>query len=297
MFDLQVYLADCRKRVEEALDSYLGGSACASTLSRAMHYAVMAGGKRLRPVLCIAAAETVGASAASVMPMACALELIHTYSLIHDDLPAMDDDDTRRGKATCHVRFDEPTAILAGDALLTLAFEVISRAGMQSEPDVRHRWLEALGSVACAAGCNGMIEGQMRDMAYEGKRIPMPELEAMHRLKTGRMIEISVQSGAIIAAASKTAQNALLSYAGKIGLAFQVTDDLLNIKGDPQKLGKAVGTDQMRGKNTYPALIGLEAAEAYAQRLVDDALSELDVFDIKADPLRAIAQYIIERRR
>jgi geranylgeranyl diphosphate synthase type II len=297
MFDLQGYLAAMRQRVDAALESHLDGSAGAPPLVRAMHYSVMAGGKRLRPVLCIAAAEAVGGSADAVMPMACALELVHTYSLIHDDLPAMDDDDTRRGKPTCHVQFDEATAILAGDALLTLAFEIMGNAAGQGVPDSRNTWPLAIAQVASAAGYRGMIEGQMRDMAFEGTRIPMPELEAMHRLKTGRMIEVSVQSGAVLSQASRGQERALLAYAGQIGLAFQVTDDLLNVKGDPVKLGKAVGSDQARGKNTYPSLIGLEAADALARRLVDNALSELDLFDRKADPLRAIARYIIQRSR
>jgi geranylgeranyl diphosphate synthase type II len=262
-----------------------------------MTHAVMAGGKRLRPVLCIAAAESVGGSRRRVVPLACALELIHTYSLIHDDLPAMDDDDKRRGKPTCHVQFDEATAILAGDALLTLAFEVLSATAAQGDPANHHRWLSAMARIASAAGHKGMIEGQMRDMAFEGVSISQVELEALHRLKTGKMIEVAVACGAIVSGASETQRRALQTYAQHIGLAFQVADDILNVKGNPERMGKATGTDQMRGKNTYPSLLGLPASESFAVQLTNNALKALETFDNKADPLRAVARYVIQRNR
>jgi len=296
-FDLKTYLKDARIAVDAALEEYLTGPPPETRLYRAMRYSVMAGGKRLRPVLCIAAAQSIGGDSAQVMPVACALECIHTYSLIHDDLPAMDDDDLRRGCPTCHVKFDEATAILAGDALLTLAFDILAKAAARVRPVDQGRWLAVLANVAAAAGADGMIEGQMRDMQAEGSVVDCKALEALHRLKTGKMIEVSVSSGAVIAGSSRTQRQALSVYAEGIGLAFQVVDDILNVKGDPEKMGKATGTDMSRGKNTYPALMGLADAERYARRLVNNALKALETFDNKADPLRAIARYVIERKR
>ena len=296
-FDLKAYLKGIRRAVDASLNNYLDGPTPASRIYQAMHYSVMAGGKRLRPVLCIAAARTIGGRMQAVLPVACALECIHTYSLIHDDLPAMDDDALRRGHPTCHVKFDEATAILAGDGLLTLAFEILADAARQAAPGQHPRWMRVFASVAMAAGARGMIEGQMRDMISEGTVIPSAELETLHRLKTGKMIEVSVSSGAEIAGATPVQLKAFSVYAENIGLAFQVTDDLLNVNGDPALMGKAAGTDQRRGKNTYPSLLGLAEAEAYARRLVDNALKALDGFDNQADPLRALAGYIIERKR
>ncbi|BBO67021.1 farnesyl-diphosphate synthase [Desulfosarcina alkanivorans] len=297
MFDLKSYLEAVRQEVDERLRRFLVDLSPPTRISQAMAYSVMAGGKRLRPVLCVAAAETVGGSRSSVLPLACALELIHTYSLIHDDLPAMDDDEKRRGKPTCHVRFDEATAILAGDALLTLAFEILATTGGQRTPHEGLKWMTAIARVASAVGFRGMIEGQMQDMAFEGTLVSEPELERLHRLKTGRLIEAAVGVGALVGGASSRHQNALHVYAQNIGLAFQVADDLLNVTGDPQRLGKAVGTDRIRGKNTYPSLMGLDGARTLAAQLVDNALKALDTFDNKADSLRAIAHYVIERNR
>ena len=298
MFDLKRYLESRRQWVDQALLNYLGSDdASHSRLGCAMHYSVMAGGKRLRPVLCLAAAETIGGTdPGAVVPLACALEMIHTYSLIHDDLPAMDDDEKRRGRPTCHIQFDEATAILAGDALLTLAFELLATAG-KSRAENPQRWLQCIAEIAAAAGFRGMIEGQMQDMAFEGEAISIEALESLHGLKTGRMIEVAVFSGATIAGASRVQLDALYAYARHIGLAFQVADDILNVKGDPKKLGKATGTDQLRGKNTYPSLMGLEASETLAGELVDRSVKALEIFDHKADPLRAIARYVIERER
>ncbi|MCB2146165.1 MAG: polyprenyl synthetase family protein [Deltaproteobacteria bacterium] len=297
MFDLKSYLRSVRDPLDERLQHYLRLESPAARVSQAMTYSIMAGGKRLRPVLCISAAETVGGNRETVLPLACALEFIHTYSLIHDDLPAMDNDDKRRGKPTCHVQFDEATAILAGDALLTLAFEILATTGTRLDSEMQSRWLLAIAQIASAAGFKGMIEGQMRDMAFEGTVISRRELEALHRLKTGKMIEVSVSTGALVSGASKRQQNKLNTYAQNIGLAFQVADDILNVKGDPEQLGKPIGTDQIRGKNTYPSLLGLSGAEALAGRLVNNALKAIDAFDNKADSLRAIARYVIERNR
>ena len=296
-FDLKAYLETKRAQIDGALAAFLNGQAQRTRLSRAMSYSVMAGGKRLRPILCIAAAEAVGGHASTVLPIACALEMIHTYSLIHDDLPAMDDDALRRGVATCHVRFDEATAILAGDALLTLAFEILANSA-GSSPHLRNGvLLRIIGSIASAAGYRGMIEGQMRDMAAEGIAIERKALESLHRLKTGRMIEVSVASGAMAAGGTDAQKKALFTYARNIGLAFQVVDDILNVRGDPNHLGKAVGTDQLRKKNTYPSLMGLESAEKMAGNLVNNALMVLDDFGKNAEPLRAIGRYVIERNR
>lgn len=298
MFDLTPYLELRRRRLDASLRNYLGADdANASRLTRAMAYSVMAGGKRLRPVLCLAGAEAVGGDHEAVTALACALEMIHTYSLIHDDLPAMDDDEKRRGKTTCHVQFDEATAILAGDALLTLAFEILATTASQCPAAEHPRWLNAIGKIASAAGCSGMIEGQMRDMAFEGTVISIEQLEALHGLKTGKLIQVSVVSGGMVAGASEIQLQSLNAYAAHIGLAFQVADDILNVTGDPERLGKATGTDQARGKNTYPLLIGLGSSQRLASQLVDKALNALSAFDKKADPLRAIARYVVERKR
>ena len=230
------------------------------------------------------------------MATACALEMVHTYSLIHDDLPAMDDDDTRRGRPTCHVAFDEATAILAGDALLTLAFEVLStpKAAAGVAPSV---WCQVVHTLALAAGHRGMIEGQMRDMAAENALLDRDGLEAMHRLKTGAMIQAAVRMGAMLAGARKEALLGLDRYASCVGLAFQVADDILNVEGDPALLGKAVGTDAAHRKSTYPSVIGLDASRHLAGRLVAEALQAIETFDNTAEPLRAIARFVIDRKR
>jgi len=264
--------------------------------AEAMKYSLMAGGKRIRPVLCLAATEAMGGKPQAVLPAACALEMIHTYSLIHDDLPAMDNDDLRRGKPTCHIAFDEATAILAGDALLTLAFQVLSSVQFTDENHASD-WLKVIHIISTAAGYQGMIRGQMLDMASEGQHLTVDELKSMHALKTGALIEASLLCGALLANARKSQMEILKIYAGKIGLAFQVTDDILNVEGKPKVMGKAVGTDELREKNTYPALLGLEASKQFAENLVKDALQTLEVFDKKAEPLRALATYIIERKR
>jgi len=216
--------------------------------------------------------------------------------LIHDDLPAMDDDQLRRGKPTCHVAFDEATAILAGDALLTLAFQILSSVEI-SNPEHALAWLQVIRTLADAAGYCGMIQGQMLDISSEGRNLSMDELESMHQLKTGALITASLRCGAIIGSADKDQQAALQAYAGNIGLAFQVADDILNVEGDPELLGKAVGTDQLREKSTYPSILGLNESKQLAKKLVRNALQAIENFDKRSDALRAIATYIIERRR
>jgi geranylgeranyl diphosphate synthase type II len=295
-FDLQAYLKVRRSTVNQFLEDLLRDAVAPPRLVAAMQYSLTAGGKRLRPILCLAAADAVGGRPDDALYAGCALELIHTYSLIHDDLPVMDDDDLRRGKPTCHVAFDEATALLAGDALLTLAFELLSQDRAATGPSDADR-LRVIHLVSSAAGYHGMIGGQMLDISAEGGAISMPELERMHRLKTGAMIEAAVAAGAILGGGDSIQIQQLKRYAGNIGLAFQIMDDILNVEGDPELLGKAVGTDQHRQKSTYPSLLGLDDSKALAAEIVDNALMAIELFDTKADPLRTLARYIIERRR
>jgi geranylgeranyl diphosphate synthase type II len=261
-----------------------------------MQYSLSAGGKRIRPILCMASAEAVGGSADTVVHAACALEMIHTYSLVHDDLPAMDDDALRRGKPTAHIQFDEATAILSGDALLTLAFQVLSDPAYTARDSLKEN-LKVIHVIARAAGYDGMVAGQMLDMLSEGSRLALSDLERMHLKKTGALIEASVIAGAVLAKAAQDQLQALRRFARLIGLAFQVMDDILNVKGDPAKMGKAVGTDVNRRKSTYPSILGLSESENYAQKLVEKSLTAIACFDKQADPLRAISRYIVSRSR
>jgi geranylgeranyl diphosphate synthase type II len=296
MFDLKAYLKTKQQTVNAALKKLWDDTEepYPTALVQAMRYSLEAGGKRLRPILCIGAAEAVGGSEAVVMPAACALELIHTYSLIHDDLPAMDDDDLRRGKPTCHKAFDEATAILAGDALLTASFEILAGSGRHRASDAL-RWLEVAHLIARAAGYSGMVQGQMMDLAVEGKEITMQELDRLHQFKTGAIIEASVRAGAILGGGDSREVAALRTYGRHIGLAFQMADDILNIEGKPEVLGKPVGSDQAHQKVTGPSLIGLEQAKARANDLIERALEELKIFGIRGDPLAALARYVVER--
>ena len=296
MFDLSSYIKDKNQQINVALEKILHDSQPFEPIVQAMKYSLMADGKRIRPVLCLAAAEAVGGKPQTVLPAACALEIVHTYSLIHDDLPAMDNDDLRRGKPTCHVAFDEATAILAGDALLTLAFQVLSSVQFTGENQASG-WLKVIHIISTAAGYQGMIRGQMLDMASEGQHLTVDELKSMHALKTGALIEASLLCGALLADARKHQLEILKTYAQNIGLAFQVTDDILNVEGNPKEMGKAVGTDQLREKSTYPAILGLETSRQFAKNLVEKALQALEVFDKKAEPLRGLATYIIDRKR
>jgi geranylgeranyl diphosphate synthase type II len=297
-FDLKPYLTDCRERMDQALEGYLIRRVPeTSRTGRAVRYSLMAGGKRLRPILCLAGCEAAGGEPDDALPAACALEMIHTYSLIHDDLPAMDDDDLRRGRPTCHKAFDEATAILAGDALLTLAFAILADIGSKSGASEAARRLSLIRRLAAAAGIGGMVEGQMRDIASEGVQLDLEGLTALHQMKTGALIEASVWCGGASAGAGSAVLERLSRYGRHIGLAFQVVDDILNVEGDPMKLGKAVGTDAMRGKNTYPSLLGMEASRKLAREQVEAALGAIADLDDRSDPLRAIARYVIERDR
>jgi geranylgeranyl diphosphate synthase type II len=294
--DLKIYLNEQSKGIEAALTRYIERNCQSRHLLEPIKYTILSGGKRMRPVLCLAAVNAVGGKPGDAMPAACAIEMVHTYSLIHDDLPALDNDDMRRGQPTCHIKFGEASAVLCGDALLTLAFEILSQASLQAPVDRCRAWLQVIHTIGKASGVSGMIEGQARDIANEGIRISRSELQAMHELKTGALIRAAVRSGAILGGGSMEQITQLDRYAKKIGLAFQVADDILNITGDPVKMGKAVGTDAERQKNTYPTLLGLENSRTFAASLIDGALQDLSIFDNNADPLKAIAKYIVERR-
>lgn len=312
-FNLAEYLTENRILVEGALDRILGMLDRERELVRAMTHSLMAGGKRVRPVLALAAARACGSDPLIALPACCAIEMIHTYSLIHDDLPAMDDDDLRRGVPTCHKKFSEATAILAGDGLLTHAFHVLAAADTMFDiyPDAPTR-IRLVAAISGAAGVNGMVEGQMLDMQAESlaaedlgnKEQRLAHLKKIHRHKTGEMIRVSVEAGALSAGAASPALSALTRYADHIGLAFQVMDDILNVEGDPEIMGKAAGSDALHDKMTFPAIIGLDASKAFAKELIDKALDALDRgtdggagFGSEADPLRAIARYIINRNR
>jgi geranylgeranyl diphosphate synthase type II len=292
---LNAYLTEKIKRINAALESILKTSDRPDRILEAMTYSLMAEGKRIRSVLCLAAAEAVGGDLEDVLPAACALEMVHTYSLIHDDLPAMDDDAMRRGQPTCHTAFDEATAILAGDALLTLAFQTLSSIEIGNDQQAAR--LHVIQLISHAAGYCGMIQGQMLDMGSEGNQLTLNELKSLHRLKTGALIEVSLRCGAELAGANSSQIQMLESYAQHIGLAFQVTDDILNVAGDPDIMGKAVGTDKLRHKSTYPSLLGLEESKNFARKLTEDALQALESFTQNAEPLRAIARYLVDRKK
>ncbi len=294
--DLKAYLAERRDLVNRALEGYLPAvRGPAFRVVAAMHYSLFAGGKRLRPILCLAGAEAVGGDPGEALPVACALEMIHTYSLIHDDLPAMDDDDLRRGQPTCHRKFDEATAILAGDGLLTAAFQIL--AGAREHYQGREEaLLEVIQLIAGAAGYQGMVGGQMLDLMAEGRKITLKELETVHRLKTGALITASVKAGALVGGGNRAEVAALTGYGEKFGLAFQVTDDLLDVEGEAAEMGKATGMDAARQKATYPGLLGVEKAREWARVLVEEAVAALEPLGAKAGPLRELARYLLSRR-
>jgi geranylgeranyl diphosphate synthase type II len=258
-----------------------------------MRYSVFAGGKRLRPVLVIAGAEAVGGGMDDVMPTACAMELIHTYSLVHDDLPAMDDDDFRRGVPTNHKVFGEAMAILAGDALLTLAFRLVAdnfRAGAAG------RLADVLADVADAAGCAGMVGGQVADLESEGKRVTADAVDYIHAHKTGALIRASLRAGALVCGATPSQVQALGAAGAALGLAFQIVDDVLDVVSSSEELGKTAGKDQVQQKATYPALHGVEASRARAASLVTEAEAALADFGARAEPVRALGRFILERK-
>ena len=292
--DLNRYMAEKAALINSALSERLAQEDdFPESLHKAMRYSLFAGGKRLRPVLALAASEAVGGDFETAIDAACALECIHTYSLIHDDLPALDNDSLRRGRPTCHIVFGEAVAIMAGDALLTAAFEIMSRAKKKDAA----RALKAIAEVARAAGSTGMIGGQVVDIESEGKDVDFPVLEYIHIHKTGRLILASVRSGAIMSGADEAQLAALTRYGEAAGLAFQIADDILDVEGSSDDLGKGTGGDAAKGKATYPAVMGIDESKKRAAELVERAVLALDGFDAKAEPLRAIARYIVARNK
>jgi geranylgeranyl diphosphate synthase type II len=294
--DLEAYLDSCRTEVEAFLREVLPSpQTFPARLFEAMHYSLFAGGKRIRPAFCFAAYEAVGGCGREAVPCAAALEMIHTYSLIHDDLPAMDDDDLRRGKPTSHVVFGDGIAILAGDGLLTDAFSVMTR------PEViallgADRVVRIVGEIARAAGSAGMVAGQALDLESEGIRLDLPTLEFLHTHKTGALIRAAVAVGAVAGGAGEEDVQRLERYGATLGLAFQIADDVLDVEGATDVLGKPVGSDQGLSKATYPALLGLAESKRRAQDLMGEAIATLEPYGARGEPLRALARFVVERR-
>jgi farnesyl diphosphate synthase len=285
-----------RQRMEAALDARLpSATAVPARLHEAMRYSVLGGGKRIRPALLFATALTVGLTEDQVEAAACSIELIHVYSLVHDDLPAMDDDDLRRGRPTCHKAFDEATAVLVGDALQPLAFQLLARdPALPSAPAIRLRLVDILSE---ASGTFGMAGGQAIDLEAQGRRLDIAQVEDMHARKTGAIIRASVlMAAACVAELDARAFDALNDYANAIGLAFQIQDDLLDVLGDVSTLGKATGADRERDKPTHPSIIGIEASQERVHLLHGQALAALDMFGSRAAPLRSLADWLLSRR-
>lgn len=290
--DIKKYLIEKKLMVDAALENYFAKECeLPSKLKEAMLYSLRAGGKRLRPVLTLAACEACEGDPLKAMPAALALEMIHTFSLIHDDLPAMDDDDLRRGQPTSHKKFGEAVAILAGDGLLSEAFSCLGRGlkGLKNS-------IEIVQDIADASGSRGMTGGQALDLAAEGKKVSYEELRTIHKGKTGALITVSVTSGAKVANADLVKLSAIKKYGDAIGLAFQITDDILDIEGTTEELGKPAKSDITNEKSTYPLILGVEKSKKLAKQLVDEAYSTMAEFNSKADPLREIARYILTRK-
>jgi geranylgeranyl diphosphate synthase type II len=301
--DIKKYLQEKKEIVDSALEKYFpnrpnstGEGVFPNSLHRAIQYSLFAGGKRIRPILSMSAFEAIGGRGDKILPFACALEMIHTYSLIHDDLPALDNDDYRRGKPTCHKVFGESIGILAGDALLTEAFKLMTDRTVQ-EFSIRDGGLilDVINEVAQAAGMSGMVGGQVLDIESEGKEVDFPTLQYIHTHKTGALILVSVRVGAKLGGASEETLKALTHYGERIGLAFQIADDILNVEGKTALLGKKTGSDLSRGKATYPVLLGLEESKRRAKELVELAVKAIESFGPEAEPLREIAWFILSR--
>lgn len=270
------------------MDDYLARCEKAPAgLLKAIRYSLFAGGKRVRPALALGAAEAVSGDSAVALPAACAIEMIHTYSLIHDDLPCMDDDDLRRGKPTLHKAFDEATAVLAGDGLHAMAFDVAADTGNAA----------VVQEIAQAAGITGMAGGQFIDLESEGKDLALDAVENLHRRKTGALMRVSVRAGAILAGADDAALCALTEYGEHVGLAFQIADDILDVVGDDAEMGKHSGMDEARGKLTYPSLVGVDEAQKLADQAAESAIGAIAGFGESFDPLRGLARYVVERKK
>jgi geranylgeranyl diphosphate synthase type II len=297
MMDIRKYLEEKKQVVDFALEKYFPREEeFPSILFKAIRHSLFAGGKRIRPILAIAAFETVGGRGDGILPFACALEMIHTYSLIHDDLPAVDNDDFRRGKPTCHKVFGEAIAILAGDGLLTEAFQLMTnRSAWDGSLGDNAAILDTIHEVARAAGVLGMVGGQVVDVGSEGKEVDLPTLQYIHTHKTGAMILVSVRMGAKLGGTKQESLMALTRYGERVGLAFQIADDILNVEGKSHCLGKSTGTDLSKGKATYPSLFGLEESKKRAKELVELAVEALDPFGSEGDPLRGIARFVVAR--
>ncbi|MGH9461813.1 MAG: polyprenyl synthetase family protein [Vicinamibacteria bacterium] len=299
MLDFDRYLSELAAAVDDFLDRNLPAEdAYPPSIHRAIRYSLFAGGKRLRPVLTLAAAEAVGGRREDALPAAAAMEMIHTYSLIHDDLPAMDNDDLRRGKPTSHVVFGEAIAILAGDALLTHAFHILATVCVSSDrangaPYARR--LRAVGTLAAAAGMNGMIGGQVIDLESQGRKVDAATLDRIHRMKTGALMEAAAYLGALLGGGSEDEIERIAAFGRELGLAFQIVDDLLDVEGNPATLGKSAGKDLRAGKATYPSIHGTEPARHRANELADQAIALLTPLGPKAEPLAMLARRIVER--
>jgi len=294
-FDFDGYLAEAVSEVNAFLDRSLPAEdTYPQSVHRAVRYSLFAGGKRLRPVLVLAGAEAVGGRRQDAMPAAGALEMIHTYSLIHDDLPAMDDDSLRRGKPTSHVVFGEAIAILAGDALLTQAFHLLASAPVDS-PDGSNRRLRAIAILAEAAGMGGMVGGQVVDVESEGKPVGAEILDYIHQHKTGALMGAATHIGALLGGGSEESIDRLFGFGREIGLAFQIVDDILDVEGDADTLGKSAGKDQKAGKATYPRLHGIDAARRHAHELAEHAVELITPFGARGEPLVCLARRIVDR--
>ena len=280
--------------VERVLDDLLSKNVRPEKrLMGAMRYSTLGGGKRIRPFMVLSGAQLFNVAETCALRVAAAVEMVHCYSLVHDALPAMDDDELRRGQPTCHVAFDEATAILAGDALLTRAFEVLADPATHSDPAVR---CDLVVELSRAIGADGMVGGQMLDLVAEHHVLKMPEVTLLQRMKTGMLIAFACESGAILGKAAKPVRHALHAYAHDLGLAFQIADDLLDVEGNEKEVGKKTGKDRDAGKATFVSLMGVERARGHARMLADQANQHLDLFAEKADPLRDLARFVIERR-
>ena len=291
--DLKAYLRSRQRKIDRALDRYLpNANTKPATLHKAMRYSLFAGGKRLRPILCLAATEACRGNIDDALPLACALECIHTYSLVHDDLPSMDNDDFRRGRPTCHKVFGDGIAILAGDALLTIAFEIVSR----TKPARRYNTSALLREISVAAGSQKLIAGQVADLEAEGKDVKRDELKFIHENKTAAILKSSVRLGAMSANADARKLSAITRFGQQLGLAFQIIDDILDVTQTSEILGKSAGKDVAAKKATYPAVIGLEKSRAEARRLTRQAHNALSMFSSSdAEPLHVLANYLLER--